>query len=142
MNQKRNTLRKVASVSSIIALAPSSWIKPVVSSIVLPAHAQTSFSVDLCMGKLTIREIDGIAKTIFFSSDTRLVFVVSKAFSTGSHTLGFSVPPGFSVSSNEHTYIDPNPDGPEESSVTFLVEVFEGATLSCSATLDVFWENS
>ena len=43
MNQKRNTLKKVAGVSAVVALAPTSWTKPVISSVILPAHAQTSF---------------------------------------------------------------------------------------------------
>jgi hypothetical protein len=44
VNQKRNTLKKVAGVSAVVALAPSSWTKPIVSSVLLPAHAQTSMA--------------------------------------------------------------------------------------------------
>lgn len=42
MNNKRETLKKVAGVSAVAALAPTSWTKPILSSVVLPAHAQTS----------------------------------------------------------------------------------------------------
>jgi hypothetical protein len=42
VNQKRNTLKKVAGVSTVVALAPNSWTKLIVSSVLLPAHAQTS----------------------------------------------------------------------------------------------------
>ena len=42
MNQKRNTLKKVVGASAVVALTPTSWTKPLVNGIVLPAHAQTS----------------------------------------------------------------------------------------------------
>jgi hypothetical protein len=42
MNQKRDALKKVVGVSAVVALAPSSWTKPIVSSIILPTHAMTS----------------------------------------------------------------------------------------------------
>ncbi len=45
MNQKRKTLKKVAVVSAVATLAPSSWTKPVLNTVVLPAHAQTSSNV-------------------------------------------------------------------------------------------------
>lgn len=42
MNKKRETLKKVAGVSAIAALTPTSWTKPVLNSVMLPLHAQTS----------------------------------------------------------------------------------------------------
>jgi hypothetical protein len=42
MNQKRKTLQKIVGIGAVATVVPSSWIKPVVSSVVLPAHAQTS----------------------------------------------------------------------------------------------------
>lgn len=42
MNNKREALKKVAGVSAVVALAPTPWSKPILNSIVLPAHAQTS----------------------------------------------------------------------------------------------------
>ncbi|MEM7359667.1 MAG: hypothetical protein AAF431_11265 [Pseudomonadota bacterium] len=50
MNKKRQTLKKVASVSAVAALMPTTWTKPILSSVVLPAHAQTSVS-----GRFTIQ---------------------------------------------------------------------------------------
>ena len=45
MNNKRKTLQKIAGFSAIATLVPSSWFKPVISSVVLPVHAQTSCSL-------------------------------------------------------------------------------------------------
>ena len=42
MNQKRKTLQKVAGVSAVVAATQSSWTKPLISSVILPAHAQIS----------------------------------------------------------------------------------------------------
>lgn len=42
MNQKRKTLKKVVGASAVVALVPASWTKPLVNSVFLPAHAQTS----------------------------------------------------------------------------------------------------
>lgn len=42
MNQKRKTLKKVVGTSAVVALAPASWTKPLVNSVFLPVHAQTS----------------------------------------------------------------------------------------------------
>lgn len=41
-NNKRKTLKKITGASAVVALAPSSWTKPIVNSVLLPAHAQTS----------------------------------------------------------------------------------------------------
>ena len=42
MEHKRNTLKIIAGVGAVASFAPSSWTKPIISSVVLPAHAQTS----------------------------------------------------------------------------------------------------
>lgn len=42
MNNKRKSLVKIVGVGSIPLLASNSWIKPVVNTVILPAHAQTS----------------------------------------------------------------------------------------------------
>jgi len=42
MNSKRNTIKKIAGVGTIASLLPQAWTRPVVTSMVLPAHAQTS----------------------------------------------------------------------------------------------------
>lgn len=51
MNSKQNTIvrRKIIGLASLAALSPL-WIKPVVNSVVLPAHAQTS----MCMTDMTV----------------------------------------------------------------------------------------
>ena len=42
MKNKRKTLQKLVGIGAFASVVPSSWIKPVISSVVLPAHAQTS----------------------------------------------------------------------------------------------------
>ncbi len=42
MNKKREALKKLAGVSAVAAIAPTSWMKPVLNAVILPAHAQTS----------------------------------------------------------------------------------------------------
>ena len=42
MNNKRKMLKRIASVGAAVTIVPTSWIKPVINSVVLPAHAQTS----------------------------------------------------------------------------------------------------
>lgn len=42
MNNRRKTLQTIAGLGVVTAVTPSSWIKPILSSVVLPAHAQTS----------------------------------------------------------------------------------------------------
>jgi len=42
MNNKRKTLQKIMGVSAVGITMPNAWIKPIVNSIVIPAHAQTS----------------------------------------------------------------------------------------------------
>ncbi len=42
MNTKRATLKKVTGISSIALALPSSWMQPVINTVLLPAHAQTS----------------------------------------------------------------------------------------------------
>ena len=42
MNKKRKSLKRLAGVSTLAALAPMSWTKPIINSVVLPSHAQTS----------------------------------------------------------------------------------------------------
>jgi len=45
MISKRNSLKRMAGAGAVVALAPSSWTKPIIGSIILPAHAQTSAAV-------------------------------------------------------------------------------------------------
>lgn len=47
MNNKRETLKKIASICAVATIVPSSWIKPVINSVILPVHAQTS----TCLGE-------------------------------------------------------------------------------------------
>lgn len=42
MNNKRKTLHKLAGISLVATIMPSSWIKPTINAVLLPAHAQTS----------------------------------------------------------------------------------------------------
>ena len=44
MNDKRDLLKKLAGVSAAVTMLPNSWVKPLISSVVLPAHSQTSIS--------------------------------------------------------------------------------------------------
>ncbi len=39
---KRSALKKIVGSGAIVSLAPSIWTKPIINSLVLPAHAQTS----------------------------------------------------------------------------------------------------
>ena len=44
-NQKRKTLKKAAAVGGVLttgAILPKEWVVPIVDSVMLPAHAQTS----------------------------------------------------------------------------------------------------
>lgn len=42
MNERRRALQKIRDTGVLAATLPASWVKPIVKSIVLPAHAQTS----------------------------------------------------------------------------------------------------
>jgi len=42
MNHKRDTFKKIAGITTVASLASASWTKPIISSVVLPAHAQSS----------------------------------------------------------------------------------------------------
>lgn len=46
MNSKRNILKTITGLSVSAALIPNSWVKPVISTVILPAHAQTSVASD------------------------------------------------------------------------------------------------
>lgn len=52
--EKRSTLKKMAGASVVTAVVPSSWLKPIVSSVVLPAHAQTSSQLISLNGSLDV----------------------------------------------------------------------------------------
>jgi len=47
MINKRNTLKAFLGIGAVATQLPSTWTKPLLSSIVLPAHAQASLIVDL-----------------------------------------------------------------------------------------------
>jgi hypothetical protein len=49
INSKRKSLQLILTIGGVAAALPSGWRKPIVDSIVLPAHAQTSFAAD-CSG--------------------------------------------------------------------------------------------
>ena len=42
MNNKRKTLQTLVGIGAVASIVPGSWVKPIMSSVVLPAHAQTS----------------------------------------------------------------------------------------------------
>lgn len=42
MLEKRKSLIRISSIATGVALLPQAWVKPVINSVVLPAHAQTS----------------------------------------------------------------------------------------------------
>ena len=42
MNIKRKTLKIIAGIGAVASVLPSAWVRPIVSSVVLPAHAQSS----------------------------------------------------------------------------------------------------
>ncbi len=81
MNNKRETLKKVASVSAVLALAPSSWTKPVINSIVLPSHAQTStmLSLDAVEDILIVDKLsnDPRVRTTFFPTTQGPLYLYS-----------------------------------------------------------------
>ena len=140
MGNKRKTLQKIAGVGAVAAVAPNSWVKPVISSIVLPAHAQTSNLEVKCMGLLSVEIKHGSPWRIFATSDTRTSLLVSRSIVDTRVVLGYSVPSGYSLSIAEHTFIDPG--GPLEQSLSLIVDVFQGSTLLCSHESHVYWENS
>jgi hypothetical protein len=57
VGNKRKTLKKLACIGSVATVVPNSWIKPVVSSVVLPAHAQTSKLIGIFNSTFTLDEI-------------------------------------------------------------------------------------
>lgn len=49
--KRRQLLTLIGGGSAIALMVPASWVKPVISSVVLPAHAQTSLcTVDTIVG--------------------------------------------------------------------------------------------
>ena len=46
---KRQTIKSLLAAGTVVACLPNRWHTPLINSIVLPAHAQTSFSAD-CSG--------------------------------------------------------------------------------------------
>ena len=62
MNNKRKTLQKIAGIGAIATVVPSSWIKPVIGTVVLPAHAQTSvIEPTLSIPDITIGDLAGMS---------------------------------------------------------------------------------
>lgn len=57
MNNKRKTLQKIAGIGAVATVLPSSWIKPVISSVVLPVHAQTSANTPPVGQNITVNDI-------------------------------------------------------------------------------------
>ena len=53
MSKKRKTLQKLVGVGTVATAIPQSWVKPVLSTVVLPSHAETS----ACMGSIYNLEI-------------------------------------------------------------------------------------
>jgi hypothetical protein len=88
VNNKRKTLQKIAGVGAIATVMPSSWIKPVVSSVVLPVHAQTSvayvagtYSGTLTVGSSLTREecvnINDEGLMTYLALETRVIGDIS-----------------------------------------------------------------
>ena len=44
MDTKRSALKKMAGLGLVSAAVPNTWVKPMIESVFLPAHAQTSLN--------------------------------------------------------------------------------------------------
>ena len=120
VDEKRNTLIKIAGIGSVLTISPTKWMTPIVSSVVLPAHAQTScpdISQSFLIDKDSDQEysivesagcIQAIASgavprhgSIFISSrfDLNGVYRFSILTSFGRSTLSGHLPSGVGVSS-------------------------------------------
>ncbi len=58
MNNKRKALKKIFGCSAVASVLPIAWIKPVVNSVVLPAHANTSTPMAVMFGLEHVSSVD------------------------------------------------------------------------------------
>ncbi len=66
---KRNTLKGVAIAFPMIATLPSAWIRPVINSVLLPAHAQTSVSISM-MSVLNVNNLASAVSVVVTDTST------------------------------------------------------------------------
>lgn len=83
MNNKRKAIKKLVGGSAVIALAPSSWTKPIVSSVVLPAHAQTSEQFPTFTQRVYESGVRVTDATNAFQNIINLNAISSPGYSTG-----------------------------------------------------------
>ena len=103
MNKKRDALKRVAGVTAIVALAPTSWAKPIVSSVILPAHAQTSTI-------LTLEEVEDIVIVgQQDDSDPRVTFILTPNSDSTNFGYTFDVIRGSNISENTTFTLINNP---------------------------------
>lgn len=70
MNTKRSALKKMAGLGLVSAAVPSTWVKPMVESVFLPAHAETSLNSLTLSGN---GRLEGFGITIeFITGSVRL----------------------------------------------------------------------
>lgn len=94
MNQKRHTLKKVVRIGALALILPSSWTKPVVSSLILPAHAQTSTTLRLN----DIADIQIVGQND--DSDPRVTFLLIIGLNFGRFRFTFDLFDGPDVNEN------------------------------------------
>lgn len=155
MNQKRNTLKKVASVSAVVALAPSSWTKPIVSSVIFPAHAQTStndtptFTQSIYETGITVTDASNAAQNILdlnsVTSDSNgdpLSFTIvsfTTPFDNGEITLFENV---FQINSGILQAVDLFTGDPDlDGDISITVQVSDGVSSSV-ATVNLMFGNT
>lgn len=103
MNKKRDTLKRVAGVTAVVVLAPTSWTKPIVSSVILPVHAQTSTT-------LTLEEIEDIVIVgQQDDSDPRVTFILTPNSDSANFGYTFNVIRGSNISENTTFTLINNP---------------------------------
>ncbi len=98
MKTRRNLLKSVASVGAIGTALPNTWIKPVVNSVVLPAHAQTSPVP--ATEYPTTGTVSGASSVEHGTAET---FTLSPSDDNGISSVSFSISNGDSGTGNSYT---------------------------------------
>ncbi len=70
LNNKRKTLKKLVGFSAAASVLPGAWIKPIVSSVLLPVHAMTS--------SCTVRDIAGVWRFYLRNTEVSLLLQLNE----------------------------------------------------------------
>ncbi len=95
METRRNVLKGVIGVGVLTGALPNSWVKPVVNSVVLPVHAQTSAIEDPTTGT-----VSGASSVEHGTAET---FTLSPSDDNGISSVAYDVSNGDSGTGNSYS---------------------------------------